>query len=442
MERRWTTPEETLAHAAEVVGTPLPRLLERTSRALRGLVPHTVAAQLSETSAYAPRQAVGSDGELAGRITGRELGELSVHVRVGIPWQGEAVLGGAARPVLGVASAPRGAGGALLALTGIGEAPVPDGVRETVQGVWDLVTAHAYQLSAEAYSEYAAVSRAAAAARAHSIDEMTDAVTTSLSGLLRVLRSGALDDTAARGAATELAVEALSSLRTMPYWNRELSEESADDAFHRLTRELRPLLRDGRRGRNGPAGQAGRAAPVRLGLRPPGTSRHVPSDTAHTARAAVRGAVLAMLEQDGLERLHIGWWLEDHTLRAAVRDDGPGHLGAESVAGHLSERVTGLGGTLELDAVPGWGTTFTVVLPLCAPGRQGATGPASEGLNELHPRELHVLEQLALGRRNREIASALGISESTVKFHVSNILSKLGVSTRGEAAALTRAWAR
>ncbi|WPB95214.1 response regulator transcription factor [Streptomyces malaysiensis] len=61
-------------------------------------------------------------------------------------------------------------------------------------------------------------------------------------------------------------------------------------------------------------------------------------------------------------------------------------------------------------------------------------------LYALGTRELEVLEQLARGRRNRQIAQQLHISESTVKFHVANILEKLGVTSRGEAAALAHAW--
>ncbi|XUL99513.1 response regulator transcription factor [Streptomyces venezuelae ATCC 10712] len=50
-----------------------------------------------------------------------------------------------------------------------------------------------------------------------------------------------------------------------------------------------------------------------------------------------------------------------------------------------------------------------------------------------------MLRHLALGHRNRRIAEQLHISESTVKFHVANILNKLGVDSRGEAAALFHA---
>src|SRR5262245_53906860 len=48
-------------------------------------------------------------------------------------------------------------------------------------------------------------------------------------------------------------------------------------------------------------------------------------------------------------------------------------------------------------------------------------------------REQEVLEQMAAGLANRQIAHALGISEHTVKFHVSAILGKLGVATRSAA---------
>src|SRR5215510_3579875 len=51
----------------------------------------------------------------------------------------------------------------------------------------------------------------------------------------------------------------------------------------------------------------------------------------------------------------------------------------------------------------------------------------------LTQREQEVLEHIAAGRSNRQIASELGISEHTVKFHVSAVLGKLGVSSRAAA---------
>ena len=56
------------------------------------------------------------------------------------------------------------------------------------------------------------------------------------------------------------------------------------------------------------------------------------------------------------------------------------------------------------------------------------------GGSDLTGRELEVLEQIVFGHSNKEIADALGISEATVKSHVNNILSKLGVADRTQAA--------
>jgi len=52
---------------------------------------------------------------------------------------------------------------------------------------------------------------------------------------------------------------------------------------------------------------------------------------------------------------------------------------------------------------------------------------------EITSRETDVLKMLAEGLVNKEIAARLGISEHTVKFHISSILDKLGASTRTEA---------
>jgi DNA-binding NarL/FixJ family response regulator len=55
------------------------------------------------------------------------------------------------------------------------------------------------------------------------------------------------------------------------------------------------------------------------------------------------------------------------------------------------------------------------------------------GAEDLTPREHAVLERIVAGRANKEIASDLAISEATVKTHVNNLLSKLGVSDRTNA---------
>lgn len=60
----------------------------------------------------------------------------------------------------------------------------------------------------------------------------------------------------------------------------------------------------------------------------------------------------------------------------------------------------------------------------------GALRENGEGLT---PREIDVMEQLALGLTNKQIALVLGISEHTVKYHISSIYNKLGVMNRAEA---------
>jgi DNA-binding CsgD family transcriptional regulator len=66
------------------------------------------------------------------------------------------------------------------------------------------------------------------------------------------------------------------------------------------------------------------------------------------------------------------------------------------------------------------------------------SGTREGPLSRLTPREREVLDQLARGATNRGIAEALVISEKTVSVHVSNVLAKLNVGNRGEAAALAR----
>ena len=73
---------------------------------------------------------------------------------------------------------------------------------------------------------------------------------------------------------------------------------------------------------------------------------------------------------------------------------------------------------------------------------RGARGPASDSSRRqsaarrarheptLTPREIQVMELVAEGKRNKEIASPLGISEETVQVHLKNIFAKLKVSER------------
>jgi DNA-binding NarL/FixJ family response regulator len=75
-------------------------------------------------------------------------------------------------------------------------------------------------------------------------------------------------------------------------------------------------------------------------------------------------------------------------------------------------------------------------LDLSGDGAQAARDPAA-ALN-VTPREIDVLRLLADGRTNRQIGEALFISEKTASVHVTNLLRKLGVPNRVEAAAIAQ----
>ena len=83
---------------------------------------------------------------------------------------------------------------------------------------------------------------------------------------------------------------------------------------------------------------------------------------------------------------------------------------------------------------------LVVLHPAEVPAAFPTSAPASQPLAELPEpltrREREVLQMLAAGLANKEIAARLNISDHTAKFHVAAILGKLGAATRTEAVAL------
>ena len=112
-------------------------------------------------------------------------------------------------------------------------------------------------------------------------------------------------------------------------------------------------------------------------------------------------------------------------LRAGIRAALPGDISPDQLIAALQAVASGL----------------VVLHPSHAnealPAGSSARAPGLDDLAEsLTRRELEVLQMLAAGLSNKEIATRLGISEHTVKFHVASILGKLGAASRTEAVSL------
>jgi DNA-binding CsgD family transcriptional regulator len=263
--------------------------------------------------------------------------------------------------------------------------------------------------------------RTLAREHARAIAELTDRHSVALESLLAVLRSSRLDDKAARVMSIDVAAAALVGLRMASDERRTSLLEPVTGAFARLRTDLRPLVRFG-------------DLDVQF-VEPPKTGRALPGEVAHAARAIVRCAVLAAVDAGGTRRVRIQWDCDGHNLLIGIRDDGPGELnGHDDALRPITEQVAALEGEVEVTSTLGWGSSISISLPLDPP----AEPDALEDAVALSPRERDVLRLLASGARNRAISEDLGISENTVKFHVSNLLKKAGATNRAELAMLTR----
>ena len=111
-------------------------------------------------------------------------------------------------------------------------------------------------------------------------------------------------------------------------------------------------------------------------------------------------------------------------LRAGVRAALPGDISPEQLVSALQAVAEGLLVLHPSQVSEGVPTGST------------APGPLDELAESLTRREREVLQMLAAGLSNKEIAARLNISEHTVKFHVASILGKLGAGSRTEAVSL------
>jgi DNA-binding NarL/FixJ family response regulator len=113
-----------------------------------------------------------------------------------------------------------------------------------------------------------------------------------------------------------------------------------------------------------------------------------------------------------------------HALRSGIRAILPRDSGLEEMLAAIQAAHAGL---VLLDPEVTQNLASRIPTPAAQP---------SAGVDDLTSREIEVLRMLAEGLGNREMASRLGISDHTVKFHISSILDKLGASTRTEAVTL------
>ncbi|CDK01340.1 Transcriptional regulator, LuxR family [Microbacterium sp. C448] len=412
-----------IAAIADVVAAPLPEIARSLSEYLAPTIPHSALIILAEDDVSHPLKLHG-DPALASRVALSEMVEARALLSGPGVLRASVEVGGAARNTV-LARAETGPLLVLVDPVPAASATDPDAdVRADAEllQLWRIVAVRIRQPARDASPSYLLESRAAAGVRAEVVAELSDTHSRTLEALLAVLRSPSTDDHAARQAAVGVAAHAMVQLRTSTDLVRTFTEEPVTSAFERLRDDLVPLVRY-------------RDVDVQF-VEPPVDGRALPSEIAHGARAIVRRAILASVEQPGTSRVRVKWDCDGRNLLISVRDDGPGDasLGHDALD-ELRQRVSAVNGEMTLAATEGWGSELSVVMPLDPPHTHG-DDPL---IARLGPREVQILELMTQGLRNRGIAARLGISENTVKFHVSKVFRKLGVTSRSEATALIAA---
>ncbi|GHD10815.1 helix-turn-helix transcriptional regulator [Zhihengliuella salsuginis] len=398
---------------ARIVEAPLAEIATALSGALAASLPHRALVILTEDCTGRPQKKAG-DPEITEKVTVLEMDAIRRRLRAGEDIA-TAPLAGRERDV----RAWEAATGAVLALFGAG----PAGERpadELVRALWEITATTIRRQVAGASPADLVDANAVSSERVRVTTELTERHATDLESLLAVLRSRDLDDHRTRAAATDLASAALVRTRTASDVMMALSEEPVVSAFSRLRTDLRPLTQYGR-------------LDVQF-IEPPADGRALPGEIAYAARSIVRSAVLAMNEQEDISRVRVQWDCDGKNLLINIRDDGPGAFDSGTPGLHQAQaNVAALGGEVSVKRVAAWGTELDVRLPIDA--------SRTEAVDEwdLAPREREVLRLVVHGKKNRQIAQELFISENTVKFHLTQIYRKLGVGSRSAAAAVAAA---
>jgi DNA-binding CsgD family transcriptional regulator len=193
-----------------------------------------------------------------------------------------------------------------------------------------------------------------------------------------------------------------------------------------VTRRRDVVLLTGPEGRGSPAGGRGSATDVR---------GRAPDELAQTLglRSYVVAALTAQDEAIGLVHADAGLTgrgLDELDVEVVAKF-------AQGLSGVLERAV--LRHTLELHRAELQSAEQWMNGRLSSLAEDRAVRPSSEAgrrmIEQLTPRELDVLRLMAGGRTNLEIAEALVVREGTVKYHVKNVLRKLGATSRADAVA-------
>lgn len=129
-----------------------------------------------------------------------------------------------------------------------------------------------------------------------------------------------------------------------------------------------------------------------------------PEDLARALQRGAHGYLLKTVDSDGLCA----------AVERAVR-------GLSTVSPEMTDKLASAFQSLQAAAQP-------------APPAEAPAPRGDAALSSLSPRERQILDQIAQGASNKEIARSCGIAETTVKIHVQHILRKLGMSSRVQAA--------
>ncbi len=116
---------------------------------------------------------------------------------------------------------------------------------------------------------------------------------------------------------------------------------------------------------------------------------------------------------------------EDHQVFAAIKSGATGYLMKDSSSEELIQAIRDI---YKNKPVLQPEVAKRLMLDIRSQDDQSSQTKA------LTVREIEILEQVALGKTNQEIADVLFVSERTVRTHITNILAKLGLSNRTQAA--------